>query len=112
MRNVIFQDLAAMIIADPSRRDNFLFQIPVFLTAEFENYVCLMREHLLACLRDEEGRGQIDKCLRGLNCRFDTLETEYKNTKSEVVAAVVEQQRGERAPFLLHYRGFSISVFG
>ena len=47
-RTVIIQDAAAMLLASPKRANHGLFQLPIFRTQAFADFVSTMKSHLNA----------------------------------------------------------------
>jgi hypothetical protein len=93
-RRIILQDAAAMIVEDESRREHPLFQLQVFQTAEFSAFVERMRTKLGESSLEREARGQIEKALRGVNARFDNLESKQQQKFEDLEYKL--QQRDSR----------------
>jgi hypothetical protein len=96
MRRVILQDAAAMIVEDPGRRNQHpFFQLELFHSDSFEAFVGRMRNLLMESSVQAEARGQIEKALRGMNARFDNLESRVQGGYSMVASRLEELVRAQ-----------------
>lgn len=89
-RRIILQDVAAMLVEDEGRWEHPLLQLRVFKLAEFRDFVESMRTTLSDLSLESEARGQIDKALRGMNRRFDSLEAKVVDRDDGLVGRIRE----------------------
>ena len=94
MRRVILQDAAAIVVEDPGRCSQHpFFQLELFHSDSFETFVGRMRNVLMESSVQAEARGQIEKALRGMNARFDNLESRVQGGYSMVASRLEELVR-------------------
>ena len=101
-RRIILKDAAALLVEDNDRRDNWLFELPVFKSELFGNFVEEMRAALSEETTTANSRALIDRALTGMNSRFDSLERrlqshtkELAETMKDVMTDMTEKSKEE-----------------
>ena len=92
-RQIILQDTAAMLVANPDRYSHWIFQLDVFKSDKFQKYVSQMKEALSESIVEKDSRAVIDKALTGMNGRFDVLENQLDQklqTQTEILAETMK----------------------
>ena len=81
LRKIVIQDAAAMLIAYPDRANHGLFQLPVFHSQAFRDFMNGMNRHL------EDSKAPYDASLKevlpGVHERFDGLRSDFSLMRHE-----------------------------